>query len=294
MHTVLGDKRAVAILLGPAFALYTATMLVPVVWSFVYSFYHGNVITGFHFVGLNNFQRLFTDDSVVVGLKFTLKYSLVITIGQIVVGYGLALLYLFVLRRASTFVRTMVFFPVVLPTVAVALFFAKLFQISPQEGPVSAGLGAIGIGPSDWFATGSSAFWVIVCMDLWRTMGFYAVILYTGLVDIPDDVLEAARLDGASGWRLVKHIVVPLSFPILWSAVILAVNASFKVFDTVLALTNGGPGNATTPLTLYMFQTSFLFTDYGYGATLAVLISLLSFIVTLSIFRSSRRDVTGS
>jgi multiple sugar transport system permease protein/raffinose/stachyose/melibiose transport system permease protein len=123
-------------------------------------------------------------------------------------------------------------------------------------------------------------------------MGFYAVLLYAGLVDIPEDIIESARLDGAGGWRLIKGIVLPLSLPVLLSSVIFSINGTLKVFDTVIALTNGGPGNATTPLTVYMFRTSFAYGDYGYGSTIALMLTILCLLVTLFIFRSSRRDLT--
>ena len=199
---------------------------------------------------------------------------------------------MFVLRKSSTFVRTMVFFPVVLPTVAVSLLFARMFQVAPQVGPVNALLGVFGIAPVDWFDSGAHAFVVIVVMDLWRTMGFYAVLLYAGLIEVPEEIIESARLDGASGFRLVRHIVLPLSLPVLLSSLIFSLNSAFKVFDSILALNNGGPGTATTPLNLYMFQTSFIYSDYGYGSTLALLITVLCLSVTLLIFRSSRRDLT--
>ena len=123
-------------------------------------------------------------------------------------------------------------------------------------------------------------------------MGFYAVLLYAGLVDIPEELFESARLDGASGFRLVRHIVIPLSLPVLLSSIIFSINGTLKVFDSVLALTGGGPGNTTTPLTLYMYQTSFAYGEYGYGSTIALLLTLLCLIVTIFIFRSSRRDLT--
>jgi multiple sugar transport system permease protein/raffinose/stachyose/melibiose transport system permease protein len=167
-----------------------------------------------------------------------------------------------------------------------------MFQVAPQVGPVNALLGLFGIAPIDWFDSGAHAFVVIVVMDLWRTMGFYAVLLYAGLIEIPEEIIESARLDGASGLRLVRHIVLPLSLPVLLSSIIFSLNSAFKVFDSILALNNGGPGTATTPLNLYMFQTSFIYSDYGYGSTLALLITVLCLSVTLMIFRSSRRDLS--
>jgi multiple sugar transport system permease protein/raffinose/stachyose/melibiose transport system permease protein len=129
-------------------------------------------------------------------------------------------------------------------------------------------------------------------MDIWRSMGFYAVLLFAGVVDIPDEIIESARLDGAGRWSLVRNIVLPLSAPVLLSSIIFSINGTLKVFDSVVALTNGGPGNATTPLTLYMFQTSFTYGDYGYGSTIALMLTILCLIVTVFIFRGSRRDLT--
>ncbi|GAA2923256.1 sugar ABC transporter permease [Streptomyces enissocaesilis] len=292
MHRVLGDRRAILILVGPALLVYSLIMLVPMVWSLGYSFTKGNTIDGFSGNGVDNFQRLFSDPAVHEALWFTLKYAAVVTIGQIAAGYLLALLYVFFLKKASALVRTLAFFPVVLPTVAVGLLFQKFFQVAPQTGPVNSLLNAVGIDSIDFFGSAGSAFWVLIIMDIWRSMGFYAVLLFAGLLDIPEEVLESARMDGSSGLSLIRHIVLPLSFPVLMSSVIFSINGTLKVFDSIVALTNGGPGNDTTPLTLYMFQTSFTYSDYGYGSTIALLLTVLSLLVTLVVFRVSRRDLT--
>ena len=249
MHKVLGDPRAIALLLGPALIVYTLVMLIPVVWSLGYTLFEGNAISGFEFVGVDNLARLFTDPRVGEALRFTLLYAVIITVGQVLLGYLLALFYVFVLRNRGSVVRTLVFFPVIIPTVAVALMFQKLFEVAPQTGPVNALLNVFGVASVDWFGSPVSAIVVLVIMDLWRSMGFYAVLLYTGLLDIPDDIMESARLDGANGWRLVRSIVLPLSLPVLLSSVIFSINGTLKVFDSIVALTNGGPGTATTPLT---------------------------------------------
>ena len=129
-------------------------------------------------------------------------------------------------------------------------------------------------------------------MDLWRSMGFYAVLLYSGMLDIPEEIFESARLDGAGAWRLIRNVVLPLSLPVLLSSIIFSINGTLKIFDSILALTNGGPGNSTTPLTLYMFQTAFSYGEYGYGSSIALLLTVICLMVTLVIFRSSRRDLT--
>ncbi|MFG3138627.1 carbohydrate ABC transporter permease [Streptomyces sp. NPDC048211] len=292
MHRVLGDRRAIVILLGPALLVYSLIMIVPMVWSLGYSFTQGNTIDGFTGNGLDNFQRLFTDEAARDALWFTLKYGAVVTVGQVVAGYLLALLYVFFLKKSSALIRTLVFFPVVLPTVAVGLLFQKFFQVAPQTGPVNSLLNAVGLDSIDFFGSAGSAFWVLILMDIWRSMGFYAVLLFAGLVDIPDEVLESARLDGASGLRLIRHVVLPLSLPVLMSSLIFSINGTLKVFDSVVALTNGGPGSGTTPLTLYMFQTSFTYSDYGYGSTIALLLTVVCLLVSLAVYRVSQRDLT--
>ena len=292
MKQVLGDRKTIAILLGPALLVYTLVILVPVVWSFGYTFFKGNALEGFEFNGVNNFTRLFTDPDVQAALGFTVKYALLLTILQVVFGYGLALLYTFVLKKSSAIIRTLVFFPVVVPTVAIALLYQKLFQSAPKDGLVNELLVNVGLGSVDWLGSGTTAFIVIVIMDVWRSMGFYGVLLYTGLLDIPEDIIESARIDGARGFSLFKNIVLPMSLPILYSSIIFSINGTIKVFDSVFALTGGGPGNETTPLTLYMYRTAFAFSDYGYGSTIALVLSIMCLIVTALIFRGARRDNT--
>ena len=207
MQKVLGDKRAILILLGPALLIYSLVMLVPIVWSLYYTVQDGNPIVGFTFNGLGNFVKFFQDPAAWDAVFFTLKYAVILTALQVALGYGLSL-------------------------------------------------------------------------------------LYAGLVDIPEELIESARIDGASGWKLIRTIIIPLSLPVLLSSIIFSINGTLKVFDTVIALTAGGPGNATTPLTLYMFRTSFAYGDYGYGSTIALMLTILCLLFTVFIFRSTRRDLT--
>ena len=292
MRRVLADKKTIVLLLAPALLMYTLLKLVPVVWSLGLSFFEGNLLTGFTFVGGKNFVDFTRDPDAINALMVTLKYSVVVTAGQGVMGYSLALLYVFVLRRASALVRTVAFFPTVLPSVAVALLFKSFFSVGDNQGPVNSVMNLMGYPSVEFLASGSLTFMVAVIMELWRSMGFYAVLLYAGLVDIPVETLESARIDGAGGLRLVSNIVLPLSAPILLSSVIFSFNATLKVFDGLLALNNGGPGSETTPLTLYMYRSAFQYAEYGYGSTVAVVLTLLCLVFTLGVFRTSRQDVT--
>jgi ABC-type sugar transport system permease subunit len=293
MEKMLRDRRAALLLVGPALLIYSLIVLVPVAWSLVYTLFEGNVLSGFQFVGFHNFVLLVGDSTFWQSLVFTLKYAVLVTIGQVGIGLLLSLMYVFYIGKASGLIRTLIFFPVVLPAVAVGQLFQKIFEIAPQYGLVNSLLQGVHLNSliQPWLGQGGTAFWVIVIMDIWTAMGFYGVLLYAGLVDIPGDVLESARVDGATGWRLVRYVVLPLLTPILFSSLIFSINGTLKVFASIVALTGGGPGQTTTPLTLYMFNTAFSNGQYGYGSTIATALGIMCLLVTLLIFRSARQDV---
>lgn len=291
MNSVFGDRRTIFILLGPALLLYTLLKVAPVMWSFGLSFFEGNTLRGFEWVGFENFTTFFTDDAALQSVWVSVGFAIAATIGQVALGYGLALLYVFVLRKGSALVRTIVFFPAILPTVAVALLFRSFVAVGDNQGPVNDLINFFGGESVEVLASTFGTMLTAIVMTLWSSMGFYAILLYAGLLDIPEEVIESARLDGANGFRLVRHIVVPLSLPILLSSVIFSLNATLKVFDSLLALNGGGPGTSTAPLTLYMYRTAFEYAEYGYGSTIALVLTLLCLVFTLAIFRSSRRKV---
>ena len=289
MKRVFGDRKTIIILLAPTLILYVALKLVPVAWSLGLSFFEGNTLRGFEFVGVDNFAKFFQDPAGIQSLWVSIIFAVLATAGQIVFGYLLALLYVFVLRKGSAFLRTAVFFPMVLPTVAVALLFKSFVAVGDNQGPVNDLLNFLGLGSVEFLASTVGTMSVALAMTWWSSMGFYAVLLYTGLLDIPDEVIESARIDGANGLRLVRHIVLPLSLPILISSIIFSFNSTLKVFDSLLALNGGGPGTTTAPLTLYMYRTAFEYAEYGYGSTIALVLTILCLVFTLAVFRSSSK-----
>lgn len=289
MKRVFGDRKTIIILLAPTLILYVALKVVPVAWSLGLSFFEGNTLRGFEFVGVDNFVKFVQDPAGVQSLWVSIIFAVLATAGQIVFGYLLALLYVFVLRKGSAFLRTAVFFPMVLPTVAVALLFRSFVAVGDNQGPVNDVLNFFGFSSVEFLASTAGTMGIALVMTWWGSMGFYAVLLYTGLLDIPDEVIESARLDGANGLRLVRHIVLPLSLPILISSIIFSFNSTLKVFDSLLALNGGGPGTTTAPLTLYMYRTAFEYAEYGYGSTIALVLTLLCLVFTLAVFRSSSK-----
>ena len=293
MKSVLGDRKAITLLLTPALLVYTVIILAPVVWSFGLTFFSGQRPRRLR---MERRSRTSSACSAIPyvwdALWFTLKYAILVTIFQVVLGYGLALLYNFVLRKSSVLVRTLVFFPVVLPTVAVALLYQKLFQSAPSDGLVNELLVNVGLSSVDWLGAGEHRFrrdrhhGRLALGRLLRRAGLL------GPARHPRRHHRVGTHRRRPRFSLFRHIVLPMSLPILFASFIFSINGTIKVFDSVFALTGGGPGNSTTPLTLYMYRTAFQFSDFGYGSTIALLLTVLCLLVTLVIFRSSRRDNT--
>ena len=246
LHEVLGDKRAIPLLLGPACRCTRGDAGPDAVVAGVH-FFSGSVVAGFTWVGFANFERLFGDPTTRPAIFFTLKYAVVITVGQVPSATS---------WRCSTSsscasVGTSV------PSCSSRWCCPRLrsrssFRSSssslrrPDRQFASSNGGA---ATRRLARLGRYRLLVIALMDIWRSMGFYGVLLYTGILDMPEDCRIGAprrRVRLAPG----PHIVLPLSLPILVSSMIFSINGTLKVFDSIYALTGGGPGNGTTPLTL--------------------------------------------
>lgn len=282
MKNVLGNKKAVVLFVLPGLILYVGLVFVPVIWSFVYSFYDGTPGLNFTFAGLKNYQKLFIDKRFHDALIVNLKYIAMTMLGQVALGLGMALVFKFWLKKFKNVIRTLIFFPVVLPTVAVGQLFAKIYEIQPNYGLLNSLLASLGLEQwvQPWIGQASTALTALSVMDVWVSMGFYAVIFYGALLDIPDDVLEAAKIDGCNAWQLFKGILMPLLRPITITCLVFSFSGTVKMFESAVALTGGGPGNATTSLSMYMYNASFGFGKVGYGSTIAIVIFIICMLGT--------------
>lgn len=292
MKKVLGNKGAIALFVLPALIVYSIIVVLPVLWSFYYSLFSGSPGLNWHFVGLKNYAKLFTDQNFRDALLVNLKYIVFTMAGQVGGGLLMALMFRFWLRRGKNIVRTIVFFPTVLPTVAVGQLFAKIYEIQPNYGLLNSFLSAIGLDSlvQPWIGQASTALPALILMDIWTGIGFHSVILYGALLDIPDDIVEAARIDGAGGWSLFKHILAPLLKPMIITSAVFSFSGTVKMFESSLALTNGGPGTATRSLSMYMYSVSFTYNKVGYGSVIAIFIFLLCIAGSAVINLFDRKD----
>ena len=198
MKHVLGNKKAIALFVVPGLILYVGLVFVPVIWSFVYSLYSGTPGLSWSFSGLKNYSKLLIDSKFHESLMVTIRYILTTMLGMVVLGLALAMMYRFWLVKFKNLIRTITFFPVILPTVAVGQLFRKIYEIQPNYGLLNSILDAIGLHDlvQPWIGQASTALGCLSVMDIWVSVGFYAVIFYGGLIDIPDDIIEAAKADG--------------------------------------------------------------------------------------------------
>ena len=282
-----GETRAALLFLLPSFVGFVVFYAYPALRGLYLSFTDFNLLRNSgEWVGLRNYQGLLSDALFWNSLWITFKY-VVINIGiQTVLALGIAVLMHRLTR--SVVVRSIVLLPWLLPNAVLALLW--MWMLDPSLGIVNEWLDAIGIGAQGFLGSESQVIPTIAGMNIWRNMGYTALLLFGGLVMIPKSYYEAAALDGASEWRMFRTITLPLLRPVLALVLVVTLIGSFQVFDTVQLATGGfggapgGPGNASRVLYLYIFQQAFEFNDLGYASALAVaLIVLLVFVAALQL-----------
>ncbi|MGF7144911.1 raffinose/stachyose/melibiose transport system permease protein [Anaerotaenia torta] len=225
-------------------------------------------------------MNLVKDRNFVAALWVNIRYIAIVMLGQVGLGLALALMFNFWLKRFKSVIRTLVFFPVVLPTVAVGQLFTKIYEIQPNYGLLNSVLANLGLEKyvQPWIGQASTALYCLSAMDIWVAMGFYSVIYYGALLDISGEVIEAAKIDGCNGWNLFRRILFPLLRPITITCLIFSFTGTVKMFESALALTGGGPGNATKSLSMYMYNVAFTYNKMGYGSVIAIFIFALCFL----------------
>ncbi|MBI1802534.1 MAG: sugar ABC transporter permease [Chloroflexi bacterium] len=289
-------------LLAPAFLLLLIFEFFPVVYCFYISTCDWR-LSCVRFVGLDNYTRAFEDPEMWQSLLTTATYSLISIPLQLMFGLVIAYL-LFQKIRGQEALRVMFFFPYITSTVASAAVWAYLY--SPDRGLINGALRALGLPALRWLGEQKGIFLLIadglnvtlprwaegpplalislLIYTTWVFVGYDIAIFLAGLGNIPGELYDAAKVDGASGWRLFRNITLPLLSPTTFFLLILTVIGSFKAFNHIYVMTRGGPGDATTTASLFIFRQLFEFNRYGYSAALSFV--LFAVILLLTIFQN--------
>lgn len=285
MNKVLGDKKALALFTIPALLLFTILVFIPIVRSLFYTFYAGTPGVNFTFSGLTNYKRIFSDTQLWTTLKTNILYVVTVGGGQIVLGFVIAMLINFGIKKHQSLIRTLLFIPVVLPGVAAAQLWLKMYAITPQYGLLNSIFDMIGLDGlvKAWTGDPSTAMISLIIMDIWKALGMYILIFYSGIIDLPEDAVEAARIDGATTFQIITKIQMPMLKPVFRMALVMCITACFKVYDSPVALTNGGPGIVTTMPSMYMYSNAFNYSQFGYASVIALLILIECAIFTVCV-----------
>ncbi|HYO30641.1 MAG TPA: sugar ABC transporter permease [Thermomicrobiales bacterium] len=274
---LLPDVLGLAVFLG-----------LPMVLALGLGFFNVSGFGAYTFVGLANYQRMFADPLFLGSLETTAKYVAVLVPGLYVSGLGLALL----VRRPLPFIglfRGMLFLPNVVSLVVVGLIWQ--FLLVDRIGVVNVLLSRIGLGGRSWLGNPDLALGSLLAVTIWFLMGFYMLIFLAGLQEIPRELYDAARIDGAGALRTFRDITLPLlkptSFFVLLVSLVAAV-AGPQGFDLVYVMTSGGPANSTNLTTYYIFQQAFQYSNFGYSAAMASFLVLVLLLLSGLLFALTR------
>ena len=272
----------------PNFVGFAILTLVPVVILFYMAFTKWNIFGGSEWIGLDNFTRLFGDKSFHKALINTLYYTAIHVPLTLAISLGLALLFNTKLR-ALAFFRTAAFFPYITSIVAVAVVWNMLF--SPDSGVINQALMAIGVdNPPGWTTSATWSMPAVIIVGTWREAGYFMLLFLAGLQTVPRELHEAARMDGASSWQRFTNITLPCLRPTTYFITVILTIQSLKIFDLVLVMTGGGPGQSTLVLSQFIYNQGFIYNQFGYGASAAVILFIIAVSVTIAQYLFNKRS----
>lgn len=272
---------------GPAI-IFTVFFLVPTFTSFYFSLTRWSLFDS-TFVGLDNFRQFFSEHALLQGFVNTFVYAAFTTTLKVVIGMLLGVL-LASRILARGYLRSLVFFPTIISTIGVGITFWAL--MSPEKGLINTGLGAIGIQGPYWLTDPRWALISVALVDVWKGVGIATVIYLAGVVSIPAEYFEAAKIDGAGTVKSFMHITLPLARPAAVTVIILSVISGLRSFDLVWSMTNGGPGSASDVLASVIYkeyQSGFYGLSSAGNVVLSVVIAAIVLPLAAFLNRKSKK-----
>ncbi|HEV8635488.1 MAG TPA: sugar ABC transporter permease [Chloroflexota bacterium] len=262
---------------------------IPVLATLLISTLDWDMIRRPTFVALDNYAALLGEDAV---FRQVLGNTAYYVVGTVPAGIVLSLLLALAMNsriRGITLFRAIFFIPVITSSVAVAMIWRWLFN--SDFGLINAGLFALGLNGIPWLSSSAWAMPAVIVMAIWKHLGYNMVIYLAGLQGIPPSLYEAASIDGANAWDRFRYITLPLLTPTTFFILVISMIGSFQVFDLAFILTQGGPGNATNTIVMYVYNQAFQFFHMGYAAAIAWILFGIIFTITLIQWRVQRRWV---
>ena len=272
---------------APALIMVLAFLIAPVIFVIFASFTNWDLLHPMEFVGLKNYIRIFTDPNLIVSTKNTLIWVAMILLVPMVLG----LLFAVFIKNIwfSNKIKTIFYIPLAISGAGIGIIWKWIFS---RTGLLSSALVTMGIidKPVTWLLNAPLNTFAMVAAATWQITGINMILFLMGLQNIPSEVLEASKIDGASNWKTFTHIILPLLKPTTTVVIILNIIGGFKVFDIVWVMTAGGPARLSETLAVSMYKESFGLFRMGYGSSIAVILSLIVFVVGIGYLRIVGRE----
>jgi ABC-type sugar transport system permease subunit len=273
----------------PAGIIYLSVVIIPVIYSTVISLFKWNGISKMQFVGLNNFINLFRDPIFIKAITNNLIWVILSLFGTMTVALALAVM----LNRkffGRTFFRGFFYFPAVIAGIATALIWRWIY--SPSFGFINQLFMTLGINfQQSWISSPKTSLYAVFAASLWQSIGAPMIFFLAGLQTVPEEILEAAIIDGASNMRRFMVVTIPMMKETFVIVIANLIVGAMRVFDVVMGLTAGGPNDATQMMSTYMYNQTFRYNNVGYGTAIAVLMIVFMMMVIIPYIRfTAARD----
>lgn len=287
MNKVMSNKKVITMYIAPALFLILALIYVPIVQTGYYGLMKWNGIGEMEFIGLKNYTVLMKDPLFWESALHSFLLALFSALSLI--GYLFISIILAGKIKGADLLRKIYLIPMLLASVAIAQLWMKIYH--PSNGMLNTVLMAIGIeDPPAWLADANLALYAIIVPIIWQYAGFYILIYYAALKNIPESLIEAARIDGASPLQIAIKIKLPLIMNVIKVTIVLAVVGSLKYFDLIYVMTGGGPNGASEVMASYMYQKAFKGFDFGYASAIGFFLLVICLVVTYLIRRLTAAD----
>jgi multiple sugar transport system permease protein len=272
----------------PAFAIFITFTYYPLVTVFYLSFTNADMISPPKFIGADNYRLLGEDRVFHNTLIVTLIFSVATTLLEVIIGMALGFL-MNTKMRLQGLVRGAVFAPVVVSVTATAILW--LYFLNPNVGPINQLSHLLGIPAPNWLEQTNTALAAVILVNVWKGVGFAAVLYLAGLQAIPQQLREAAEIDGANRWQVTRFVTVPLLSPTTALVFFISLVSSFQAYGLVLLMTRGGPAGSTNMLGFYLYENAFRFFDMGYAAAISIVLFIVLVVISVLQFKLTESKV---
>lgn len=289
MRITKRSRLTILLFVLPALLVYLIWVIYPIISAIWMSMLKSDTLHSSHFAGLENYISVFESSLFWKSLRISLIFIVFTTIFQVVLGFLYGYL-VYLQPKGYRIYKVLLFIPNVLPSVATGFIWSYIY--SPSMGVLKPFMEAIGLGEYyiSPIADPNLALWAVIFAQIWCGLGVQVILFNSGFMNIPAEVIESAQLDGATGWKMIKTMIIPMSWDITKMVIILQTIGALRSFDLIYVMTAGGPNHSTEVLPMHLFVNAFQNFNLGYGNVIAVVLFVLAMLITIIMRKAMARE----